>query len=380
MKIAGFGDVKRRLGQVPEILRSAAPKSRRGRAVLVFAAALVVLGGISPVIVQKVTEIPDGVALRVGETDVTTDEVQRRIDVLRSLYGITQPADPAERDRFLRETAKSVGVGVVLDNAVRSRNITVTEESARQTLQQMIEVQLASEEGGSFPDLLREYGASERDVLDEIKRQQNIDQLFQQVTAEAAAGVTDDAVRGYYDEHRQTMVEPEKRAVQNIVVRSQDQAEQIAGEARSGADFGGLVQQYSLDEATKQQSGDLGLVKRDQLDGQYADAAFRDGAESIFGPVQTKHGWNIGRVAKVEPAFPMTFEQSKDRLRDELRARAATDLWRQWLEGEIRTVEVKYADEYRPDDPESVPGPQTGPGLIERNERAANAPQPEAPR
>jgi peptidyl-prolyl cis-trans isomerase C len=336
-------------------LRRLVPRNRRWRIVAAAAIVIAVLAASTPVIVRKVNGLPDGVALRVGDTDVTEDQVQHRIAVLRALYGTKPPEEPGAQDRFRRDSAKTVAVGIILENAARSRNIEIPDKSASDTLASMIDTQLPSTGQSSFTDLLRAYGASRDDVIDEIKRQQSGDLLFQDVTANAAAQVTDDLVRKYYQDHKPSMVEPEKRDLQNIVVTTEDQADQVAGRARSGEDFAILAKQYSLDQSTNTSGGELGSLQRSQLEGPYADAAFQAGVGSVFGPVQTAHGWNVGRVVTVEPAVPLTLDQIKDRLRDQLRRQNALDEWRTWLGNEIRNAGVEYADAYRPADPDAPP-------------------------
>ncbi|GAB2962325.1 peptidyl-prolyl cis-trans isomerase [Amycolatopsis acidiphila] len=332
------------------------PRGKRGRAVAAAAVVVVaVLGAITPMVVAKVTGLPDGVALRVGSTEVTEDQVQQRISALRALYGIKPPEGADQQDRFRRDAAKTVAVDVILGNAARSRNILISDQSANDTLAKMISTQLTSSGQGSFTDLLRAYGASQSDVIDEIKRQQSADLLFQAVTSDAAARVTDETVGQYYRDHQDSMVEPEKRDIQNIVVASEDQADQVAAAAKAGQDFPGLVRRYSLDQATSSAGGELGLVERSQLEQQYADAAFQPGVGGVFGPVKTAHGWNVGRIVRIEPAVPLTLDQVRDRLRDQLRSQQALDEWRTWLANEIRNANVEYADAYRPADPDTPP-------------------------
>ncbi|WP_131770086.1 peptidyl-prolyl cis-trans isomerase [Candidatus Protofrankia californiensis] len=335
-------------------VRSLLPASKRWRVASLAALVAIVVGVASVLTVGWLTSLPGGLALRVADTDVTEQQVSYRMDVLKALYGVQPPGDEKKKDAFRRDSAKAVAMSIVLDNETRSRNIIISDKSARDTLTEIINKQLGGDRQ-SFIDLLRQYGASEQDVIDEIKRQQSVDRLFQQVGSGAASQVTDDDVRKYYVDHKATMVTPERRSIQNIVVTDEDQAKKVFEEARSGSDFSALVKQYSVDESTKSSDGKLGLVEKSQLEDTYANQAFSVPVDAVFGPVKTSHGWNVGRVLEVNLATPLEFEQIKDQMSQQLRWEKATETWRKWLGDAIKNAHVKYADNYRPSDPDAPP-------------------------
>ncbi|MGH2601298.1 MAG: peptidylprolyl isomerase [Thermocrispum sp.] len=61
---------------------------------------------------------------------------------------------------------------------------------------------------------------------------------------------------------------------------------------------------------------DLGALSADQLEKEYAKAAFETGEGELFGPVKTQHGWNVGRVTKIIPGEPAKFDAVKDDLNE----------------------------------------------------------------
>jgi len=75
----------------------------------------VVTVGLLVLVVTRLTDLPDGVALRVGHTDVTDEQLQQRMNALDALYGIEAPKDGPARDSFVRNSAKAVAVSIVID-------------------------------------------------------------------------------------------------------------------------------------------------------------------------------------------------------------------------------------------------------------------------
>lgn len=340
--------------RIPHFLRRVAPVPSGYRAQAALAAVLVAIAGGSGgnLLVHELGKLPAGAVFQAGNTVVTEDQLDHRVTVMRFLYGVQQPTDPAGLDQFKRSVAKAVAVSGVVDDAARAAGIVIADKAASDQLDKLV-----SDNGTDRRTFIQQLGASgvsEQDVLDEIKRQQAGARLFGQVTAPVKAATDADAQR-YYDQNRAQMVSPEQRELANIVVSSPDQAQLVAQQARSGADFGALAAQYSIDGSTKGKGGALGTVTAGQLDPGYAKAAFSAPAGSVFGPVQTQNGWNVGRIGAVHPGSPMTFDQVKDAIKTKLDNDGKLKVWDDFLVAKIKAANIEYAPAYQPADPDAPP-------------------------
>lgn len=311
----------------------------------------VLLVGLLTAMAHTAAALPDDAAFRVGEAVVTREELEDRVDLLEAMYGIGVPTGGAEVDQFRRTTAKAVAVSILLDNAAAARGITIGEDAVAQVLDGLVQ-----RHGGraEFVQMLGRVGASEQDVRDEIERRRREARLVQQI-GETAPAVTDAQLRQYYDEHSGQIVRPEHRALRNIVVATEERATELLARARDGADFAALAKEYSLDAMTRDSGGSMGAMRRDQLLRPYAEQAFTAAPGTVFGPVRTRAGWNVGKVESVEPATPLSFEQARDQLREQLMEKRRQEAWRGWLGQEMRQAEIEYAPGYRPVDPDVPP-------------------------
>ncbi|NKQ55487.1 hypothetical protein HFP15_21620 [Amycolatopsis sp. K13G38] len=340
--------------RVPRFLRRPALVPSGFRAQAALAAVFVVIAGGSGgnLVLRELGKLPDGAVFRAGDTVVTENQLQHRVTLMRFLYGVQQPTDPAGLDQFKRSVAKAVAVSDIVDDAARGAGIVVADKAASDQLDKLV-----SDNGTDRRTFIQQLGAngvSEQDVLGEIKRQQAGARLFQQMTAPVKA-TTDADAQKYYDENRAQMVSPEQRELSNIVVSAPDQAQLVAQQARSGADFGALATQYSIDGSTKGKGGALGTVTASQLDPGYAKAAFAAPAGSVFGPVQTQSGWNVGRVVVIHPGSPLSFDQVKDAIKTKLDNDAKLKVWDDFLVTKIKAAHVEYAPAYLPADPDAPP-------------------------
>ncbi|MBO0851831.1 MAG: peptidylprolyl isomerase, partial [Pseudonocardia sp.] len=197
-------------------------------------------------------------------------------------------------------------------------------------------------------------GVPEREILGEVRRQLADNQLFDQVTKDVPAPTDQEVAQAYQQRHAE-MVIPERRHLRNMVFRTEDQAKQARAQLDGGADFAALARQVSEDGSTKDSGGDLGTVIRDRLEPAYGDAAYAAAPNALFGPVRTPEGWNVGQVLEVTPVVPLGLDQIKPQLQAWLLRERQIAAFNRWLGDQIRAAHVRYADAYRPADPDAVP-------------------------
>jgi len=334
------------------------PESRRLK--IIAAVALLVIGsGVGTyLVVDRVASLPDGTALSIGDKMVTEEQFQQRVKLLETLYGVQPPTSPVKADRFRRDTAKAVALSELLVDLAQENGIVIADKAASDQLGTMVNEQYNGDRS-MFRRQLSARGISERQVIDEIKRQKASARLFATITKRAKTATAADA-REYYERHKNDMRSPERREIVNIVTSYRGQAEQVAQQARSGVNFGKLAQRYSIDGSTRSHGGRLGMVSADQLASGYAKVAFESSPYSVFGPVKTPHGWNIGTVVKVQKASLLPFSRVKDTLMAKLTNDAKMRLWSGWLTQRLREAEIEYAPRYQPSNPDAAPGAPSG--------------------
>uniref|UniRef100_UPI0015F02420 peptidylprolyl isomerase n=1 Tax=Pseudonocardia pini TaxID=2758030 RepID=UPI0015F02420 len=285
--------------------------------------------------------LPADAAFEVGDTVVTEEDLAGRLDVLDALYGVREPTDADRRDEFRRESAKTVALGMVLDEAAADEQVEVPDSE--------VEAAYARFTAERFPDgqagmvrLLGTVGASEADVRDEIRRQLLTKRLYDTAVAGALETPTEEEVRAYYDAHADRFAQPEARHLRNIVVADETVAVQVLESARRGTDFAELARTYSRDTETRDSGGDLQFVARSQVEDGYAGPAFDAAPGALFGPVQTAGGWNVGQVAEVRPGRRLAFEEVAQQARAALENERRITAWRQWVDDRVAAVGVTY--------------------------------------
>lgn len=269
---------------------------------------------------------------------------------------MTPPQDAAGLDRFRRDLAKASAVGMILEQAATERGTAVPEKLVQDTVTRYVEAYFGGGAGARdrFVQALGASGTSEENMAGEVRRQLLIRQLFTDVTG-GSSPVTDDELRQAYDARQGELAAPERRDLLNIVVGTRAETDQVTTELAGGADFAAVAAARSIDGSSKDKSGSIGTLSARELEAGYAEAAFAAPPGAVFGPVQTRFGWNVGRVVAVVPAEPAQFERVSEQLRKRVGQEQAVEQWRAWLTEQIEDGDVRYADAYLPADPTSLP-------------------------
>jgi peptidyl-prolyl cis-trans isomerase D len=96
------------------------------------------------------------------------------------------------------------------------------------------------------------------------------------------------------------------------------QAEELVKKARAGADFAALAKQYSEDEGSAQNGGDLDYFGRGRMVPEFDAAAFNMEAGQISDPVKTSFGFHIIKLVDKKVGTTRTLDEVRPQLLDQL--------------------------------------------------------------
>jgi hypothetical protein len=136
-------------------------------------------------------------------------------------------------------------------------------ERRKMLLDQMIDTELLAQEA-------KRRGLDKRPDTQERLRQILRDALLEKARADLPppAEIPEPEVRAYYEAHKTEFDDPERRRIADIVVGSRAQGETVLAKAKTAkpAEWGKLVEQYSLDKSPSaagmpsELAGDVGIV------------------------------------------------------------------------------------------------------------------------
>jgi len=144
---------------------------------------------------------------------------------------------------------------------------------------------------------------------------------------------TEEDLKKAYTEEAARYVTPEKRRASHILISLPAQAtdeqaketltkiQDIAKQARAGADFGALAKKYSTDSATSPGGGDLGEIRRGAIPKELEAAAFGLKPGEISQPVRSTYGYHLIKLTSLTPEKRKPFADARKELTDVVRKR-----------------------------------------------------------
>ena len=127
---------------------------------------------------------------------------------------------------------------------------------------------------------------------------------------------SDDALQAYYLEHMDSIVTPESRKVQMVVVATNEEAEEIKSKIDSGEiTMFQAAQQYSLDPNAKRTLGEMGWVSQGTGFKELDDFTFTLEPDIVGGPVESPAGWHLVKVLDVLDGRYQNIEDPETRKR-----------------------------------------------------------------
>ncbi|MDN5745204.1 MAG: peptidylprolyl isomerase [Nocardioidaceae bacterium] len=297
--------------------------------------------------------VPENVAFKVGDREVTISELNDRNELLKAFYGLEAPSDTRkkERDLYRRDSAKSFAISMVEESAADEANIDIPDDEVDRQIKKFIKGAFDVDRY-AFLASLGNVGASEKALRAEIRRRLEIRALEKKFAPDTK--VSDAELAAGFEKYKGELGQPEKRTISNIVVATRSEATKVRNRLTRGEAIATVAKQVSIDQATRDKGGKLGSVSLDQLEPAVGKAIFTTPVGKVYGPAQGQYGWNVGVVTKIDKPRPPSLKRDGDLLRQVLALKKSTDAWTAWLEKRLRDANIVYAKAYQPKDPYDV--------------------------
>jgi len=200
-----------------------------------------------------------------------------------------------------------------------------------------------------FWSRLAERGMDEASFLRMVRKDVTVDQMSAR-KLESVEEPGEDEIRRFFADHPDRLLDQERVEASHILIPvDSDDPEKALEHAKS---IKTLAQQEPFAEVARRHSacasapggGKLGMIRREDVDPTFADAAFSQIVGEVGNPVKTPHGYHLIKVTAHEIPAPPTLEDSRDRIVVFLKKTRGAKLLEQWVAELRRDAQIVIYD------------------------------------
>jgi parvulin-like peptidyl-prolyl isomerase len=248
------------------------------------------------------------VIARVGNSDVTADDLRSYIAALGPREQAMLAQDPAQLSQAVRILLAN---RLVLQEVVAKKwdqqpAVAVQLDKVRESALVELYLQSVSTPPASFPsedELQKIYDANRSSFL--VPRQYQLSQIYVAVAKDADKATADAAKKKIDDVARKLKV--------------------------AGADFAAIAKSDSTPSENAERGGDLGLLPEDQIRPEIRTQVAGLAKGAVSEPISLDDGWHILKLVDTKPSYTRTLPELREQLVRQIRTERATALRRAYL-------------------------------------------------
>ena len=264
-------------------------------------------------------QLPPVVA-RVNGEAISGTELEQAVRALEGQVG--QPVPIERRDQVYRQMMDQLIAYHLLAQASAARGLMVSDGEVDARLRE-IRQQFPSEQ--AFLAAL----SQQKMTVDKLRAQTRSQMLVgKMIDTEIAPKVTvaEKDIAAFYEQNKDKFNQPEAAHLSHILIRlpsnpavdarakARAQAGDILKQLKGGADFSALARQYSQDQGSAANGGDLGFVVRGQRAPAFETVAFALKPGELSGVVETQFGYHIIKCLERRPARQVPLAEASPRI------------------------------------------------------------------
>jgi foldase protein PrsA len=221
----------------------------------------------------------------------------------------------------------------IVASEAKKQKITISDEDLNKEVDKLKESY-----GGE--EVFNQVLASNNTTVDVLKEDLK-NYLTMRKLIEPQIKITDEELKTYFDENKDSLGEAEQVKASHILVEDEATAKEIKQKLVDGADFAELAREYSTDEGSKENGGELGYFPRGTMVTEFEDVAFSLPVNEISEPVKSDYGYHIIKVEEKKEAKEANFDDSMAAIRETLIDEKMESEYTSWLEEKKKDYDIE---------------------------------------
>jgi len=281
------------------------------------------------------------VVATVNGEKITQDELTLQVNTLKESYEKQGIDFSGDNGPTLMASLEKDTLDQMIDTRIMLQEAKKLGKLEPQDIQEKIQplkVQFPTEE--DFKSFLDQVKLTEEEVAYIL--------YLQEETTKDVAPASEDDLKKYYDENKETFSQPEQLEVRHILffvddgtkglpaqhtdAEAKKMADDVIALLDEGKDFAGLAMEKTEDSSTKAEGGLYTATESSTVTEFYTAASALAVGEYTAEPVKTDYGYHVIKLEKIIPATQESFEQVKASLSEQLTDQAKQERFNQIMQ------------------------------------------------
>lgn len=268
----------------------------------------------------------DTVAARVNGTVITISALNAEVDRLvpRSLFhgNISEEKRNEYNEKALKE---------LIDRELQYQDALLRgmKPDKKQVKKIMDEVRDSFKSKKAYKAALAQAKISEEEYESQISKAVLVQSATEKTVVEPAR-MSERELREYYTTNSDKFKQPESVQLRLLSTKNENKAREALARIKKGEDFGRVASEISEDQF-RVKGGDIGFQHRGKLLPEIEEAAFIMKPGDLSGLIKANDTWFIIRLEDKQPEKQLSFDESKDKLKQELETKRARELKEKWI-------------------------------------------------
>lgn len=236
-------------------------------------------------------------------------------------------------EQYGAATVEQLIADKIVASEAKKQKITISDEELNKEVDKLKESYGGEE---VFEQMLASNNTTVDVLKEDLKNYLTISKLI-----EPQIKITDEELKTYFDENKDSLGEAEQVKASHILVEDEATAKEIKQKLADGADFAELAKEYSTDEGSKENGGELGFFPRGTMVTEFEDVAFSLPINEISEPVKSDYGYHIIKVEEKKEAKEANFDDSKASIKETLIDEKMESEYTTWLEEKKKDYDIE---------------------------------------
>ncbi|UCG38382.1 MAG: peptidyl-prolyl cis-trans isomerase [bacterium] len=206
------------------------------------------------------------------------------------------------------------------------RGLTVTEEELDKEISHLKE----DYPKDTLNEALEGIGLKLEEWKEDRKEKLLIDKLIKK-EIDSVIHVGEDEIREYYNSHKEEFQQPLQVRARQIVVATEEEANNLRARLVKGEDFAELARLHSL-SPDAEKGGDLGVFAKGQMPEEFDEVVFRYREGTISKVVQSPYGFHIFKIEDRIYPRTLSLEQVRDQISSRIFQSRQEAFFKDWLD------------------------------------------------